>query len=291
LNAEEFGRAMRAETSEADGDVSLTELGLRQAQQLCDAWAPLLEPKARDGRLHLFVSPMKRTLMTADPLCRRLNATCGQRAMVKPSIMEFAGLTAPSDMQVFDKTDQLRKAGDFKGIKELMKSYKWKHCGFPGNRLLETFPWAQLPADFPLETPWWTQGFESPKKADERLGGLMAEVREYPRTFAEGDVIVFITHGGTIGDIVFRLLMGCDPSSDKSAARRQPNFETSDNTAVTSLILPGEKFVFEPPLRGPTHPTEFGCRLEFFNNVLHLGESRMHRWAQQSGIIPAKAKL
>jgi len=291
LSAEEFNRTMRAESSTVDGDVALTPLGEDQANRLAEVWAPILKPKAQAGKLHVFVSPMKRALQTADPLLRALNVTSVVQAIVKPSIMEFGGLTAPSDMGIFDETDKLRKAGDMQAVKDLLRTFRWKACGFSGQRLLEAFPWAQVLEDFPMDAPWWSQGFEGPKRTDARVAGVLDEIRDFPSKFGEGDIVVFVTHGGTIGDLMYRLLLRQDPATSKDVALLQPNFETSDNTSVTSLLLPGKKFPFERSLRGPDRPSEFGCRVEFANNTVHLGVPRLQDWAKRSGVIPSNAKL
>merc|ERR1712151_767902 len=104
------------------------------------------------------------------------------------------------------------------GVKKLLKEFRFRPCGFSGRTLLDTFPWAQLPSDFSMENPWWSQGFESPKRCDARIAGLMAELQEYPAKFGEGDVVVFVTHGGTIGDILYRVLLRHDPAVDRESA-------------------------------------------------------------------------
>merc|ERR1711972_950660 len=123
--------------------MGLTELGEYQAKRLAEAWVPLLEQKARQGKLHVFVSPMKRTLQTAHPMMKVLQERCGQTAVVEPAIMEFGGLFAPGDMAILEQTDALRRKGDMEGMKALLKNYQWRACGFSGQRLLEVFLWAK----------------------------------------------------------------------------------------------------------------------------------------------------
>jgi broad specificity phosphatase PhoE len=73
LSAAGFNKAMRdaPDGLHAGADACLTELGEQQARDLGEAWAPLLEAKARQGRLHVLVSPFLRTLQTASPLLER----------------------------------------------------------------------------------------------------------------------------------------------------------------------------------------------------------------------------
>ena len=160
MSEEEQLKAMRGASADEDGDFKLTTHGESQAEALGDMWAPVLEQAARRGKLHVFVSPMRRCLQTADPLMTALHKACGLKAMIKPSIMEFGGLTWPSDMGVFDEMADLRKQGDVEGAMKLLKTKAWKASGYSGNELQKAFPWADLPDGFPVDTPWHTGGFE-----------------------------------------------------------------------------------------------------------------------------------
>ena len=136
LSPEAFNTAMRdakprgGERTDAGSDATLTELGRSQAQRLGAAWAPLLVDKARRGKLLVFVSPFKRTLMTADPLMAALaSAVPGFRAAVLPAIMEAGGLTSREDFAHFGRIGALMKGGRREEAVALLGSIQWAPQG------------------------------------------------------------------------------------------------------------------------------------------------------------------
>ena len=74
--------------SRDDGDAPLTALGLEQAEKLGAFYAPLLAQKALDGKLQIFVSPQRRTCLTAAPLVSRLHQAAGIRAQTRVELHE-----------------------------------------------------------------------------------------------------------------------------------------------------------------------------------------------------------
>ncbi len=55
------------------GDCELTDLGYAQAEAFGIYWSKILQHKAKSGKLHVYVSPQHRTLLTVRPFMRELN--------------------------------------------------------------------------------------------------------------------------------------------------------------------------------------------------------------------------
>ena len=53
-------------------DTPLSKQGEKQAQAFCDYWHGTFAKLQSEGRLHFYVSPMKRNMQTADPLLKQL---------------------------------------------------------------------------------------------------------------------------------------------------------------------------------------------------------------------------
>lgn len=289
---EEVLSAMRSAGGTEDGDFPLSREGERQAKALSAVWSPLLLEKAREGRLHIFVSPMKRCLQTADPLMRELNAACGMKALVKPSIMEFGGLTWPKDMAVFDEMAKLRKKGDTAGAMSLLKNMKWRSAGLSGDEIKKTFPWADLPKGFPATTPWHMGGFEGSGALKRRLATVMEDIRVLPESYGNGEVVVFVSHGGTIADLLYWILLGSMRPIPQNLALGTPSFEAFHNTSVTSVVLPDRSaYPFGPNGRTTGEMNGFSALLEFANNTTHLGENKLRDWAVENYIIKRASAL
>jgi len=174
------------------------------------------------------------------------------------------------------------------GVKALLKGMKWRPCGFAGAALLARFPWAHLPADFPMDTPWYTGGFEGPTRNAKRMAALMQELHNLNQRYGEEDVVVFVAHGGTIGDLLYRLLLQQERPADFEAARQTALFEGVHNTSVTSLLIPGKHFPFPANMRGNGQLLGFRCALEFMNNTVHLGEAHLKNWAYENIFVVSK---
>jgi broad specificity phosphatase PhoE len=117
--------------SREDGDAPLTPLGLEQADQLGTFYAPLLEHKAREGKLHLFVSPQRRTCQTASPLFGRLNAATGIRAHARVELHETGPPTHSKNDPLRRQADALRqqliKAGELSAVESASTIPGWRH--------------------------------------------------------------------------------------------------------------------------------------------------------------------
>lgn len=61
---------------ELAGDTALSDIGVREATQLAVYWSPILEGKARDGHVHMFVSPMRRCLQVFIHVLLATSCTC-----------------------------------------------------------------------------------------------------------------------------------------------------------------------------------------------------------------------
>ena len=66
-------------------DTPLSKQGEKQAQAFCDYWHGTFAKLQSEGRLHFYVSPMKRNMQTADPLLKRL----GCKALAHGLIRQF----------------------------------------------------------------------------------------------------------------------------------------------------------------------------------------------------------
>jgi broad specificity phosphatase PhoE len=210
----ELNKRIRIDPSAEDGDTKLTALGESQAEALGEHWAPLLEAKAAAGDLHVFVSPMIRCCQTVDPLMRRLRRTLPDfTAQLKMNIWELPGLMHNDDWALFDEIDELVATGTpeaRKAVGNLLKTKEWTPCGMSAQNARESFAWATTPPEFPEASPWYTQGFESPKRTAARIKGVVAEIHAQKTELPEEAVVVFVSHGGTINELINHLLLQDD---------------------------------------------------------------------------------
>lgn len=259
-----FNAAMRNAPSgmDAGADAALSELGQAQANRLGEVWAPLLLEKARSGKLMTFVSPFLRTLATADPLLSKIQSHVPTyTATLLPAIMEVNGLTHADDFRIFDRIEKLRSQRKVKEVRDALKSIQWKPMGMSGAQIAAKFPWARvadaaslrvldsdnLNVNVPMNSPWWTKGFESRKDAAKRirevaewlLGSVVAN-----RSGLTGDdtVVLLIAHGDVIARITNFLLH----ASYTNLAQENPlvSVEGMRNTSVTSLLLPSAEYAY-----------------------------------------------
>ena len=285
---------------DAGADSPLTELGEQQAELLGERWAPLLEEKARQGKLRVFCSPFLRTLQTAEPLMRRLHAAVPEcKATLLPAIMERGALAAPEDMRKFDEIDRLKLRGA--KLKEFMKSIEWQPMGMSVNEMRRRFRWAESakPDDASLPTfrtpagefalppddrPWWEAGYESGKFADARTSAVCRWLDEQSREDLPGDtVIVCVCHGGTIASVT-NVLLGAAVLSE--AAYEEVDDISLDgirNSSVTSLLLPSAAAIERMPTHGGSAGSgRFRTKLELFNDTCHLGMALLTRFAEDN---------
>ena len=121
--------------AEVNGDAPLTENGEAQAEAFGEYWAPLLLPKAQQGALHVFCSPMQRNLQTVAPLMRRLHAAGGLSdltAEVRPDNCEVPGCVHAADDETYAEVGRLVADGHEDAAIELMESHGWTPGGLSG---------------------------------------------------------------------------------------------------------------------------------------------------------------
>ncbi|MGO8672381.1 MAG: histidine phosphatase family protein [Capsulimonadaceae bacterium] len=143
-------------------DSELTPLGRLQAEATARGLAG-------HGITRVFVSPLRRTLATVAPICRRI----GLRAEVLPDICEYFSPNHP------------------------------EYRTFPGLSAAEIaagYPFAGIPADFPRDRPWWPQEFENPATAyarAERTRDLL--LARYGKT---DEKLLIVSHADPIGWLI-----------------------------------------------------------------------------------------
>ena len=123
----------------------------------------------------------------------------------------------------------------------------------------------------------------SPKQAERRC-----------KRYANSDIVIFVSHGGTIGDLLYSALNeGQLRPIKQEEALTTPSYEGAQNTSVSSLVLPSPGYPFGPNGRTSGAKEGYKIRLEFSNNVVHLGEQRLRDWATEVGVaaFPARARL
>ena len=120
--------------AEVNGDAPLTENGEAQAEAFGEYWAPLLLPKAQQGALHVFCSPMQRNLQTVAPLMRRLHAAglSDLTAEVRPDNCEVPGCVHAADDETYAEVGRLVADGQEDAAIELMESHGWTPGGLSG---------------------------------------------------------------------------------------------------------------------------------------------------------------
>ena len=97
---------------QVNGDAPLTENGEAQAEAFGKYWAPLLLPKAQQGALHVFNSPMQRNLQTVAPLMRRLHAAgVNLTSEVRPDNCEVPGCVHAADDETYAEVGRLVAEG------------------------------------------------------------------------------------------------------------------------------------------------------------------------------------
>ena len=284
-------RFMRAEMTD-EGDGPLTPAGERQAQALGDYYAPMLAPFAASGRLHLFCSPILRTLQTIAPLARNLGA---HKVTVKPDVAELPALATRKERQEwYGKIGERERAGDLATVRRWMREMdgKWTPCGLTGEEIVSRFNFAVLDADaFPSashrQQPWCAWGCESEERGHERMQRVVAWFYHLRDTLPDDHVVAICSHGNTIGLVLRALLSEMDP---------ERSFHGYDNTGVASVMLnkpPGRKDA--PKLTGAKtffRPRQWRrVTLEFSNRLDHLvallGENRLQGFFTCAGHINA----
>jgi len=173
-------------------DPLLTELGYRQAENLaehlatgCDGWNEVAsaDPEAGGGPCattygitRLVCSPMKRALLTAQPVSRAL----GLRPEIWLDIHEHGGI-------YLDHGKPAGKVG-YPGI-----TRPEVHAQFPGYRAPETL----------TECGWWRDGFEEWETCLLRAGEVARRLREMNTDDAG---IAMVTHGAFASALIMALV-------------------------------------------------------------------------------------
>jgi 2,3-bisphosphoglycerate-dependent phosphoglycerate mutase/probable phosphoglycerate mutase len=199
-HAQSTNNALPAEVELRDRvcDPLLTELGFRQAERLaehmatgCDGWREVAsaDPEAGGGPCvatygitRLVCSPMRRTLLTAQPLSR----TLGIRPEVWLDIHEHGGI-------YLDHGAPLGRAG---------------YPGITRAELLAEFPGYRAPEGL-TERGWWHDGFEEWDQCLVRARKVAAGLREMGATDAR---IAMVTHGAFASALIMALV-GTPPNA------------------------------------------------------------------------------
>ncbi len=177
-------------------DPGLTDLGHAQAEALAK-WFPGFAPQPTK----IFVSPFRRTLLTAAPLLEQLGAT----AEVLPDIMERGG----------------PYAGSFRDQNPAP--------GSPRSELEPISPRLRFP-DTVTEKGWWTGPTEDRRVATARARRLA----EWLRGFEENECVVLVSHGA-IGSLLLMALF-CPPELEHDSERiagESSSWFVLDNSSVS----------------------------------------------------------
>ena len=280
------------------GDCELTDLGYAQAEAFGIYWSKILQHKAKSGKLHVYVSPQHRTLLTVRPFMRELNYTYNINidCTVIHDLHEHGPPKATADM-IREQNDpdlmQLRKEGRFPEM-NLLRKQKWHNkftpAGLTGEEMLtlasvgspkgidSSRQWLNITdANIPLQSRWYVKGQELDEYAEERANNIGNFLREQQKILGDDDVIVCVSHGAIMGRII-RNLMNLTPQKSKYS------FEGSHNTCVTVLTMPSPTPIYEK--WRTFKPTPLQCILEIQNNTIHLGSYALNDWTYRRGIVP-----
>lgn len=248
---------------EPNGDSPLTENGHQQAECFGEYWSEILEQAAsgRRGKLHVYCSPMIRTMQTIDPLLRKLRAKVAPDliAIVHRDLHEVPGLVHPADR---DFIVGIQKLAEERGPREAisaMQAHSWTRAGQTPNEMLEHFEWLRLGEDLAAGPPnqGWLARIEVGREISERMVRLVDWLEKLRDTLPPQDTVLLCGHGDQTGQMLNELF--ARSFGGKSAADRfrgvQLNMHPKSNTSISSLRL------------DPKEPVV----LEFFHRLDHLG--------------------
>ncbi len=162
--------------AQRSADPDLTEIGYQQAQLMADHVANGGLPEHSIQRL--YVSPMWRALLTAQPLAKAL----GIPAIVQADIFEHGGVFTGQP-----HGDDLSPAP---GMTRAEMA-----AGFPGYEL----------ADEITETGWYRGGWETMKECDVRARSVAERVTGWAEA-ADGDTVALVSHGTFIDRLLKALI-------------------------------------------------------------------------------------
>jgi broad specificity phosphatase PhoE len=211
ITADQLGETAEAAMLEIvppNGDSPLSEKGQEQARKLGEYWAPILDGRAGNGGVHFFVSPQIRCMRTASPLITQLFEKHGITAKVLPDLIEVPGLMQKEDQVAFYTAyEKLLSEGKKDEAAAFRQGFKWQACGENVEDLQKEFPWAVFdPKLFPATGPWYDKGWESLGEARERADRNVALLRSLQSKMRDGEVVVVVSHGAAMGNIISSLL-------------------------------------------------------------------------------------
>jgi broad specificity phosphatase PhoE len=195
-------RVAEAMRREPNGDTRLTENGQQQATCLGNYWAPLLERAAREQKLHIFVSPMQRTMQTIEPLVKTLRS----KGLVVPAtcqhdMYEIPGLVHPNDRQFFKKYSRLVQEGQAEIAQRVWQEHAttgFTPAGLTPTEIVTNFDWVKLDtalASQKADVGWLTHGWENETQITERMERLVNWLYEMRDNLPADNTIVLVGHG------------------------------------------------------------------------------------------------
>jgi broad specificity phosphatase PhoE len=208
-----------------DGDHALTELGQKQAQQLGQFYAPLLLEKAKQGKVHLWVSPQLRTMQTASPLFTELHSKTGVTANLRTTLHEHEPPYHKSSWPVLKRANQMRlelaqKTQDRKQISSQVDKFLSANkeafipTGMTPEELRHAFPWCVPPADLPEGCRPFDKGPETLQTSLDRARSNAAWFAGLQATLGNDEVVVCVCHGYMMG-ITMKYMLNIPTTPDR----------------------------------------------------------------------------
>jgi len=207
---------------------TITELGFRQAQLTADHLASLNWPEEAEGSnrgdshgygfTRLFVSPMWRTLQTAQPISKALNL----QPEVWVDIHEHGGIFSGNP-----------RKGDVVNLPGLTRQ-----------EIAEQFAGYQLPEAITPEG-WWYGGYEEMDSCYARAGRVADMLRQWAPGMGD-DRVALVSHG-TFLDALIKALLGHDFASQL--------YYTHYNTAISRIDFTPKGFLLLRYLNRTEHLT------------------------------------
>jgi broad specificity phosphatase PhoE len=253
-----------------DLDHPLTILGHEQAEMLGEFYFPLLEGKAREGKLHLWVSPQLRTMQTASPLYSRLHQATGIKSNVRIPLHEFHPPYHKNALPVYKRADtlrrKLRRAGNKSAeqIDDEVNSFFQENSevflptGMTPAQMRRDFNWCIPPPQL-AENSRPFSGHQPRSAALQRAQSNAEWLVEMQHQLEDDEVIVVVSHGGIMGMTLRCLLQVPTTNPQRIQLTDIPN------SCVHVINLPN-----------PKNPdTSIDVCLEVFGSTDHLGPNRI----------------
>ena len=250
---------------EESGDSVLTDVGIDEAERLRAYWGPLLEGAAKQKKLEVLVSPMHRTLETANPLMTYLHEKTRLEGNVYGDFFESGGLVSPDDeifieelQQIIDAENETIDSATRKKMKEnrvrRYRSHQFSQVGLTVTEMKSRYSW--LGTKFTAmavgdnNTPWhrshsdWSEAYI--EKRVQKVGRML---RAKAESVPLDHILILIGHGDMNKRVMFYLL-GID------TAKVTTNLQNTSCSLIS--IDPAKQIV----------------SLNFFNRTPHLVNSR-----------------